>query len=246
MSIGPGALAPLATETRNPVLSISGLTTSFMRDGQWIPVVRNVSFDVAAKETVAIVGESGSGKSVTALSVMRLIPQQSGRIEGSIKLEGRDLLTLPDRAMQDVRGNDVAMIFQEPMTSLNPVLTVGFQIAEALIYHRGMSRREAEAETIRLLERVRIPAAKSRFHEYPHRFSGGMRQRVMIAMALACKPKLLIADEPTTALDVTIQAQILELLKALQQEEDMSILFLTHDMGVVAEIADRTVVMYDG
>jgi peptide/nickel transport system ATP-binding protein len=246
MNIGSGGLAPRAGETQTPVLSISGLTTSFMRDGQWIPVVRNVSFDVAAKETVAIVGESGSGKSVTALSVMRLIPQQNGRIEGSIKLEGHDLLTLPDQAMRDVRGNDVAMIFQEPMTSLNPVLTVGFQIAEALIYHRGMSRREAEAETIRLLERVRIPAAKSRFHEYPHRFSGGMRQRVMIAMALACKPKLLIADEPTTALDVTIQAQILELLKVLQQEEDMSILFITHDMGVVAEIADRTVVMYDG
>jgi peptide/nickel transport system ATP-binding protein len=229
-----------------PVLSISGLTTSFMRDRQWIPVVRDVSFDVAAKETVAIVGESGSGKSVTALSIMRLIPPESGRIQGSIKLAGRDLLTLPELAMRNVRGNEVAMIFQEPMTSLNPVLTIGFQIAEALIYHRGMSRSAAEAETIRLLERVRIPAAKARFHEYPHRFSGGMRQRVMIAMALACKPKLLIADEPTTALDVTIQAQILELLKVLQEEEGMSILFITHDMGVVAEIADRTVVMYDG
>ena len=229
-----------------PVLSVSGLTTSFMRDGQWIPVVRDVSFDLAAKETVAIVGESGSGKSVTALSIMRLIPRESGRIQGSIRLAGRDLLTLPEQAMRGVRGNDVAMIFQEPMTSLNPVLTIGFQIAEALIYHRGMSRAAAEAETIRLLERVRIPAAKLRFHDYPHRFSGGMRQRVMIAMALACKPKLLIADEPTTALDVTIQAQILELLKGLQDEEGMSILFITHDMGVVAEIADRTVVMYDG
>src|SRR6266567_1758545 len=251
MNIGPSATDQFAAGAKpgaksSPVLSISGLTTSFMREGQWIPVVRNVSFDVAAKETVAIVGESGSGKSVTALSVMRLIPQQNGRIEGSIKLGGNDLLTLPDQAMQDVRGNDVAMIFQEPMTSLNPVLTIGFQIAEALIYHRGMSRSAAEAETIRLLERVRIPAAKSRFHEHPHRFSGGMRQRVMIAMALACKPKLLIADEPTTALDVTIQAQILELLKELQQEEGMSILFITHDMGVVAEIADRTVVMYGG
>jgi peptide/nickel transport system ATP-binding protein len=258
MSIGPSVPEQLATGAKPPraassfgeaptsVLSISGLTTSFMREGQWIPVVRNVSFDVAASETVAIVGESGSGKSVTALSIMRLIPQESGRIQGSIKLAGRDLLTLPNRTMQDVRGNEVAMIFQEPMTSLNPVLTIGFQIAEALIYHRGMSRAAAEAETIRLLERVRIPAAKSRFHEHPHRFSGGMRQRVMIAMALACRPKLLIADEPTTALDVTIQAQILELLKVLQEEEDMSILFITHDMGVVAEIADRTVVMYDG
>ncbi|MEN3377631.1 MAG: peptide/nickel transport system ATP-binding protein ddpF, partial [Hyphomicrobiales bacterium] len=229
-----------------PVLSIANLTTSFMREAQWMPVVRNVSFDVAAKETVAIVGESGSGKSVTALSIMRLIPQESGRIQGSIKLGGRDLLTLPDTAVREVRGNEVAMIFQEPMTSLNPVLTIGFQIAESLIYHRGLSRSEAKTEAIRLLEKVRIPAAKLRFDEYPHRFSGGMRQRAMIAMALACKPKLLIADEPTTALDVTIQAQILELLKVLQEEEGMSILFITHDMGVVAEIADRTVVMYDG
>jgi peptide/nickel transport system ATP-binding protein len=255
MSLGPSTTDPLAAAAkppgaarslREPVLAITGLTTSFMRDGQWSPVVRNVSFEIAAKETVAIVGESGSGKSVTALSIMRLIPRESGRIEGSIKLAGRDLLTLPEQTMRDVRGNEIAMIFQEPMTSLNPVLTIGFQIAEALVYHRGLSRAAAEAETVRLLERARIPAAKSRFHEYPHRFSGGMRQRVMIAMALACKPKLLIADEPTTALDVTIQAQILALLKVLQEEEDMSILFITHDMGVVAEIADRTVVMYDG
>ncbi|OSJ22992.1 glutathione ABC transporter ATP-binding protein GsiA [Bradyrhizobium japonicum] len=228
------------------MLSVAGLTTSFLRERQWIPVVRDVSFDIAAKETVAIVGESGSGKSVTALSIMRLIPKESGRVEGRVTLAGRDLLTLSEASMTDVRGNDVAMIFQEPMTSLNPVLTIGFQIAEALIQHRGLSRAAAEAETIRLLDRVRIPAAASRFHEHPHRFSGGMRQRVMIAMALACKPKLLIADEPTTALDVTIQAQILELLKELQQEEGMSILFITHDMGVVAEIADRTVVMYGG
>ncbi|KGT81784.1 glutathione ABC transporter ATP-binding protein [Bradyrhizobium japonicum] len=228
------------------MLSVAGLTTSFLRERQWIPVVRDVSFNIAAKETVAIVGESGSGKSVTALSIMRLIPKESGRVEGRITLAGRDLLTLSEASMTDVRGDDVAMIFQEPMTSLNPVLTIGFQIAEALIQHRGLSRAAAEAETIRLLDRVRIPAAASRFHEHPHRFSGGMRQRVMIAMALACKPKLLIADEPTTALDVTIQAQILELLKELQQEEGMSILFITHDMGVVAEIADRTVVMYGG
>ncbi|QDP21701.1 ABC transporter ATP-binding protein [Bradyrhizobium cosmicum] len=246
MSIAAGTSDGVVANAQAPVLSVSGLVTSFMIERRWIPVVRNVSFDVAAGETVAIVGESGSGKSVTALSIMRLIPKDIGRVEGRVMLSGRDLLALPDVDMTGIRGNDVAMIFQEPMTSLNPVLTIGFQIAEALIQHRGLSRAAAEAETIRLLDRVRIPAAKSRFHEHPHRFSGGMRQRVMIAMALACKPKLLIADEPTTALDVTIQAQILELLKELQQEEGMAILFITHDMGVVAEIADRTVVMYGG
>ncbi|MCK1756507.1 ABC transporter ATP-binding protein [Bradyrhizobium sp. 137] len=246
MSKGASGIDRSVAEAQAPVLSVAGLTTSFMRERRWIPVVRNVSFDVAPRETVAIVGESGSGKSVTALSIMRLIPKESGRIEGCVTLAGRDLLALPETGMKGIRGNDIAMIFQEPMTSLNPVLTIGFQIAEALMQHRGLSRAAAEAETIRLLDRVRIPAATSRFHEHPHRFSGGMRQRVMIAMALACKPKLLIADEPTTALDVTIQAQILELLKELQQEEEMSILFITHDMGVVAEIADRTVVMYGG
>jgi peptide/nickel transport system ATP-binding protein len=230
----------------SPILSVSNLTTSFRVEGLWKPVVRNISFDIKPQETLAVVGESGSGKSVTALSIMRLTPPSSSKIEGSIKLNGKELLTLPDAQMREIRGNEIAMIFQEPMTSLNPVLTIGFQIAEALILHRGLSRSEAEAETIRLLEKVKIPSAKSRFHEYPHRFSGGMRQRVMIAMALACKPKLLIADEPTTALDVTIQAQILELIKQLQHEEGMSVLFITHDMGVVAEIADRTVVMYNG
>jgi len=229
-----------------PLLAVSGLTTSFRIWGRWMPVVRDLSFNIAPKETVAVVGESGSGKSVAALSIMRLTPAGLSRIEGSIKLSGKELLTLPEKSMRDVRGNEIAMIFQEPMTSLNPVLTIGFQIAEVLILHRGLSRSAAEAETIRLLERVRIPAARSRFHEYPHRFSGGMRQRAMIAMALACEPKLLIADEPTTALDVTIQAQILELIKTLQNEEDMSVLFITHDMGVVAEIADRTIVMNDG
>ncbi|HEV7325124.1 MAG TPA: ABC transporter ATP-binding protein [Bosea sp. (in: a-proteobacteria)] len=230
----------------SPILSVSNLTTSFRVEGLWKPVVRNISFDIKPQETLAVVGESGSGKSVTALSIMRLTPPSSSKIEGSIKLNGKELLTLPDAQMREIRGNEIAMIFQEPMTSLNPVLTIGFQIAEALILHRGLSRSQAEAETIRLLEKVKIPSAKSRFHEYPHRFSGGMRQRVMIAMALACKPKLLIADEPTTALDVTIQAQILELIKQLQHEEGMSVLFITHDMGVVAEIADRTVVMYNG
>ncbi|MGY3387557.1 peptide/nickel transport system ATP-binding protein [Bradyrhizobium sp. USDA 3311] len=229
-----------------PILAVSNLTTSFRVERVWRPVVKGISFDIKPKETVAVVGESGSGKSVTALSIMLLTPPGSSKVEGSIKLAGRELLTLPDTDMRHIRGNEVAMIFQEPMTSLNPVLTIGNQIGEALILHRGLSHSDAKAETIRLLEKVRIPAAKSRFHEYPHRFSGGMRQRVMIAMALACKPKLLIADEPTTALDVTIQAQILELIKVLQDEDGMSVLFITHDMGVVAEIADRTIVMYDG
>ncbi len=232
--------------TAEPVLSVQNLTTSFLVDGAWKPVVRNASFDVAPGETVAIVGESGSGKSVTSLSIMRLLQADSSRIEGKIMLGGRDLLALPEDQMRKVRGNDVAMIFQEPMTSLNPLFTIGDQISEALLCHRSMSKAEARAETVRLLEKVRIPSAASRFDEYPHRFSGGMRQRVMIAMALASRPKLLIADEPTTALDVTIQGQILDLIKMLQEEEGTSVLFITHDMGVVAEIADRTVVMYRG
>ncbi len=231
---------------QQPVLSVSGLSTGFRVEGQWRTVVDDVSFDIGPRQTLAIVGESGSGKSVTALSIMRLVSTVNGRIQGRIALEGQSLLELPEEEMRKVRGNRISMIFQEPMTSLNPVLTIGFQISEALIYHRGLSRADAEAETIRILERVRIPAARQRVHEYPHRFSGGMRQRVMIAMALACRPKLLIADEPTTALDVTIQAQILELIKVLQDEEGMSVLFITHDMGVVAEIADRVVVMWQG
>jgi len=227
-------------------LSVRNLATSFRVEGQWITVVKGISFDVNQRETVAIVGESGSGKSVTALSVMRLLPAANSRATGEVLLEGRDLLKLPEEEMRRVRGNLISMIFQEPMTSLNPVLTLGFQISEALIYHRNLDRTQAEAETLRILERVRIPSAASRLHEYPHRLSGGMRQRVMIAMALACKPKLLIADEPTTALDVTIQAEILELIKMLQDEEGMSVIFITHDMGVVAEIADRVVVMLNG
>jgi peptide/nickel transport system ATP-binding protein len=230
----------------HPVIAVRDLTTSFRVDGVWSSVVEEVSFEIGARETVAIVGESGSGKSVTALSIMGLLPAANSRVAGEILLEGRDLLKLPESEMRKVRGNLISMIFQEPMTSLNPVLTLGFQIAEALIYHRDLDRRQAEAETLRILERVRIPSAASRLHEYPHRLSGGMRQRVMIAMALACKPKLLIADEPTTALDVTIQAEILELIKLLQDEEGMSVMFITHDMGVVAEIADRTVVMLNG
>ncbi|WP_445503125.1 ABC transporter ATP-binding protein [Microvirga sp. G4-2] len=228
------------------ILDVQELTAAFRVEGAWRPVVRNLSFSIGPKETVAIVGESGSGKSVTALSIMRLLPRDTSRVTGRVLLKGRDLLELPSAEMRRVRGDDIAMIFQEPMTSLNPVLTIGFQIAEALMLHRRLSRAEADAETVRLLEKVRIPNARARLHDYPHRFSGGMRQRVMIAMALACRPKLLIADEPTTALDVTIQAQILDLIKSLQDEEGMSVLFITHDMGVVAEIADRTVVMFDG
>ncbi|NKN39376.1 ABC transporter ATP-binding protein [Agrobacterium sp. a22-2] len=229
-----------------PVLSVKNLTTSFRIGDHWRPVVRNVSFDIAPRETVAIVGESGSGKSVTSLSIMQLLPKNASKIEGSIKLNGRELLTLDSESMRKVRGNDISMIFQEPMTSLNPIFTIGDQIAEALTCHTDLSRAAARAEGIRLLEKVRIPNAKGRFDEYPHQFSGGMRQRVMIAMALASKPKLLIADEPTTALDVTIQGQILDLVKILQEEEGMSVLFITHDMGVVAEVADRTIVMFRG
>ncbi|WP_105385926.1 ABC transporter ATP-binding protein [Neorhizobium alkalisoli] len=229
-----------------PVLSVRNLSTSFRVNDEWRTVVRNISFDVAPRETVAIVGESGSGKSVTSLSIMRLLPKNSSRIEGQVFLNGRELLTLQEEQMRQVRGNDISMIFQEPMTSLNPIFPIGKQIAEALTVHKEISKAEAKAEVVRLLEKVRIPNAKSRFDEYPHQFSGGMRQRVMIAMALASRPKLLIADEPTTALDVTIQGQILDLIKVLQEEEGMSVLFITHDMGVVAEVADRTIVMYRG
>ncbi|MFS8056249.1 ABC transporter ATP-binding protein [Rhizobium sp. BR 317] len=234
------------SQIAEPVLSVEGMMTSFLVEGAWKPVVRDVSFTVVPGETVAIVGESGSGKSVTSLSIMRLLQQDMSRITGRITLGGRDILALSESEMRKVRGKDVAMIFQEPMTSLNPLFTIGDQISEALLCHGDISKAEAKIETIRLLERVRIPSAASRFDEYPHRFSGGMRQRVMIAMALASRPKLLIADEPTTALDVTIQGQILDLIKMLQEEQGTSVLFITHDMGVVAEIADRTIVMYRG
>ncbi|MBV6817391.1 ABC transporter ATP-binding protein [Rahnella sp. PD12R] len=233
-------------QNRQPVLSVKHLTTSFRGEDDWLPVVRDLSFDVYPGETLAIVGESGSGKSVTSLSVMRLLKAQNSQIEGEVRLNQRSLLALSDKEMRDIRGNEMAMIFQEPMTSLNPTFSIGRQIAESLKRHRGMSSSQARAETLKLLEKVRIPNAAKRFDEYPHQFSGGMRQRVMIAMALALKPKLLIADEPTTALDVTIQGQILDLIKTLQEEEDMAVLFITHDMGVVAEIADRTLVMYRG
>ncbi|MES2483194.1 MAG: ABC transporter ATP-binding protein [Pseudomonadota bacterium] len=247
-----GAVAALDTRPGTedsgvpPTLRVNGLTTSFLSEGQWRPVVREVSFELAPGETLAIVGESGSGKSVSALSIMRLLDTRHARIGGSIRLGDRELLTLDAAAMNEVRGKEIAMIFQEPMTSLNPVLTVGKQLAETLVVHRGLDWKAARLEAIRQLDRMRIPAAAARYDEYPHRLSGGMRQRVMIAIALACKPKLLIADEPTTALDVTIQAEILDLIKELQAEDETSVLFITHDMGVVAELADRTLVMYQG
>jgi peptide/nickel transport system ATP-binding protein len=229
-----------------PLLKIENLTTSFLTPDGWLDVVRGVSLSADEGEAVAIVGESGSGKSVTALSLMGLLPRGTSRRQGRILLAGQDLVRLSEREMRAIRGNRVGMIFQEPMTSLNPVFTVGAQLREALRLHRDITRDEAAREAVRLLERVRIPSAATRVADYPHQLSGGMRQRVMIAMALACRPKLLIADEPTTALDVTIQAEILRLIRELQEEERMSVLFITHDMGVVAEIADRTVVMYRG
>jgi peptide/nickel transport system ATP-binding protein len=229
-----------------PVLRVRGLTTSFRVGSAWRTVVKSLDFEVAPRETLAIVGESGSGKSVASLSIMRLLPARVSRIEGGVRLGETELLTLEPEAMRQVRGAGIAMIFQEPMTSLNPIFPIGQQIAEAISCHGRVGKSEARAEALRLLDRVRMPNAKSRFDAFPHQFSGGMRQRVMIAMALAAKPKLLIADEPTTALDVTIQGQILDLIKSVQDEEGMSVLFITHDMGVVAEVADRTLVMLRG
>ncbi len=229
-----------------PVLSVRDLKTAFNTTRGWVEIVKGISFDIGARETVAVVGESGSGKSVTALSIMRLLDPAMSRVEGSIRLAGRELLQLTPGEMRTIRGRQMGMIFQEAMTSLNPLQTIGQQIAEVLTIHGLHSGQAAYKEAERLLERVRIPGAASRLKDYPHALSGGMRQRVMIAMALACKPQLLIADEPTTALDVTIQAQILQLIKQLQQEEGMGVLFITHDMGVVAEVADRTVVMLQG
>ena len=229
------------------LLEVDGLRTVFATDAGIAPAVDGVSFSIEKGQTLGLVGESGCGKSVTALSLMRLIPSPPGRIvAGSTTFEGRDLLQLPEPDMRAVRGNDMAMIFQEPQTSLNPVFTCGSQIAEALILHRKLSRAAAKAETIELLHKVGIPGPETRYDAYPHQMSGGMKQRVMIAMALSCNPKLLIADEPTTALDVTIQAQILELLEKLQAEFGMAILLITHDLGVIAETADHVAVMYAG
>ncbi|MFC4275940.1 ABC transporter ATP-binding protein [Achromobacter aloeverae] len=230
-----------------PVLAVENLSTEFRVQGRWLPAIRDLSFTVGRNETLAIVGESGCGKSITSLSVMRLIPSAQGRVaRGSIRLDGEELLTRPEAEMEKIRGNRMAMIFQEPMTSLNPVMTVGSQIAESLRYHRQASRADARKRALELLDWVRIPAAASRYDDYPHQFSGGMRQRVMIAMALACEPQLLLADEPTTALDVTIQVQILALLADLKANRQMGMVFITHNLGVVASIADRVAVMYGG
>ncbi len=242
----------MATMDSNRVVQVNDLTVRFKTPERTVEAVRNVSFHVNRGETLAIVGESGSGKSVTSLALMRLVEYGGGHIaNGGMLLRRRsgdvlDLVNAPDSTLQRVRGADVAMIFQEPMTSLNPSFTAGNQIAEALQLHQGLDAAAARAETLRMLERVRIPEARAILDRYPHQLSGGMRQRVMIAMALSCKPQLLIADEPTTALDVTIQAQILQLIRQLQEEMDMGVIFITHDMGVVAEVADRVLVMYRG
>ena len=228
------------------LLEIENLQTHFRtRDGV-NRAVDGVSFTVEAGETLAIVGESGCGKSVTASSVLRLIPEPPGKIKGSIRFEGVDLLKLDERAMRDIRGNQISMVFQEPMTSLNPVLTVGRQIGETLRLHQGLGREAAERRVVEMLRLVGIAEPERRAREYPHQLSGGMRQRVMIAIALACNPKLLIADEPNTALDVTIQAQILDLMSELKQRVGAAIILITHDLGVVAEIAERVLVMYAG
>jgi peptide/nickel transport system ATP-binding protein len=228
------------------LLRVEQLTTVFDTAAGPVPAVDDVSFEIRAGETLGLVGESGSGKSVTALSIMRLV-QPPGRIaSGRIRFKGQDLLTLDERRMREVRGAGISLIFQEPMTALNPVFTIGDQVAETLIVHGRASRRAARAQAVDLLTAVRIPDAASRVRDYPHQLSGGLRQRVLIAMALACRPALVVADEPTTALDVTIQAQILELLRDLKQSFNVSLLLITHDLGVVAETADRVAVMYAG
>src|SRR3954470_1540784 len=229
------------------VLQVKDLNISFHTFSGEVQAIRGVSFDLYNGETLAIVGESGSGKSVTTKSIMRLLPEHNSEIKsGEILFEGKDLTKLKDKEMQKIRGKDISMIFQDPMTSLNPTMKIGHQIMEPLIKHQNMSRHAAKERAVDLLKLVGIPKAEIRVDQYPHQFSGGMRQRVVIAIALACNPKILIADEPTTALDVTIQAQILELMKDLQNKIDTSIIFITHDLGVVANVADRVAVMYGG
>ena len=242
-----GSLGLRPRDDKSALLEVKGLRTEFRSGGSSFAAVDGISFSLAPGETLGIVGESGCGKSVTSLSIMRLVPNPPGRITaGEIKLEGRNLLDLPESDMRAVRGDDIAMIFQEPMTSLNPVQTVGDQIIEAVQLHRSLGAAGARARALEMLQLVKIPSPETRLDEYPHQLSGGMRQRVMIAMALACDPKLLIADEPTTALDVTIQAQILDLLRDLRERTGTAIMLITHDLGVVAELAHRVIVMYAG
>ena len=228
------------------LLEVKNLQTHFPTRGGLVKAVNGVTFHLDAGELLGLVGESGCGKSITALSIMRLIAPPGKIVGGELTFDGKNLLKLSDAEMRQIRGDDIAMIFQDPMTSLNPVFTVGEQIAEALRLHRKLSRKEAKAAAIEAMREVSIPDPARRIDDYPHQLSGGMRQRVMIAMALACDPKLLIADEPTTALDVTIQAQILELLEELRQHRELAVLLITHDLGVVAEVADRVAVMYTG
>ena len=229
------------------LLEVKDLTVTFKSSEGLVTAVDHLNIYINQGETLGIVGESGCGKSVSVLSIMGLIPNPPGEIaNGEILYGGKDLLSLPETDMRKVRGNEIAMVFQEPMTSLNPILTCGFQIAEPLIIHKGVNKKDALREAVSLLELVGIPSPKQRLREYPHQLSGGLRQRVMIAMALACQPKLLIADEPTTALDVTIQAQILELMKTLKKESNAGIMLITHDLGVVSETCDRVIVMYTG
>ncbi|MGD9741243.1 MAG: ABC transporter ATP-binding protein [Dongiaceae bacterium] len=235
------------SEDAAPLLAIEGLTVAFRGEDETLRVVEEASLTLRAGEAVGLVGESGCGKSVTAMSVMRLLPTPPAKIEaGRIRFDGEDLLQLGEPRMRAIRGDRIGMVFQEPMTSLNPTLTIGFQIAEVLRVHRGMSGAQALEEAVRLLAAVGVGAPRRRVEQYPHQLSGGLRQRAMIAMALACRPRLLIADEPTTALDVTIQAQILDLLRRLRQEFQMALLLITHDLGVVAELCDRVSVMYAG
>jgi oligopeptide transport system ATP-binding protein len=230
-----------------PLLEVKNLETHFLTDDGLVRAVDGISYDLYEGETLGIVGESGCGKSVSALSLMNLIPNPPGKVVGGeVIFEGRDLLKLSDDEIREIRGNRMAMIFQEPMTSLNPVLTIGYQIGEPMEVHRGLSREEARKEAINLLAKVQIPGGENRIRAYPHLFSGGMRQRVMIAMGLGCNPKLIIADEPTTALDVTIQAQLLELMKSLTRDFGTALIIITHNLGIVARYADRVNVMYAG
>ncbi|MCJ7705812.1 MAG: ABC transporter ATP-binding protein [Desulfobacterales bacterium] len=232
---------------KNPLLEVRSLTTQFFTEDGVVRAVEDVSFEIFPGEILSLVGESGCGKSVTGLSLLRLISIPPGKIvSGELLFDGRDLMELEEKEMERVRGNDISMIFQEPMTSLNPVFTIGNQIMEALQLHQNLNKKEARRKAIEMLDRVRIPSPEVRIDSYPHQLSGGMRQRAMIAMALSCQPKLLIADEPTTALDVTIQAQVLRLLKEIQGEMGMAVMLITHDLGVVSEIADRVAVMYAG